>query len=134
MMSSKPLLPQGSQTVRETRLQFLKFLMGGVANTAVTYAMFVALSLAVPAAVAYTASYVAGIGISYLINTFFVFQARASLRSAMQYPAVYLIQYLLGLGLLSLLTSTGLDSRLAMLVVIAFNVPATFVLAKLVIK
>jgi putative flippase GtrA len=112
----------------------MKFLLGGAANTAATYALFVGLSFALPPQVAYTISYVAGIGLSYLINTFLVFRARASLRSALQFPVVYLVQYILGLVLLTLLTRVQLDSRLAMLLVIALNIPVTFVLTRFVMR
>jgi len=120
--------------VRAGHWQFFRFLAGGVANTTLTYALFVTLGLLMPPLAAYTISYVAGIGLSYLINTLFVFRTRASLRSALQFPGVYLVQYCLGLAILALLTRLGIDSRLAMVVVIAVNIPVTFVLTRYVLQ
>jgi putative flippase GtrA len=112
----------------------MRFLIGGAANTAVTYALFVGLSLLIPSPAAYTLSYVAGVGLSYLINTLLVFRVQVALRSALQFPVIYVIQYIVGLMLLTFLTSIGIDSRIAILCVIAFNIPLTFVLTKLVFR
>lgn len=131
---SKPLSNHGNLNVCANHSQFGRFLCGGAVNTAATYALFVGLSFALTSQVAYTISYIAGIGFSYLINTFLVFRARASLRSAIQFPVVYLVQYILGLIVLTLLTRMELDSRLAMLLVITLNVPVTYVLTRFVIK
>lgn len=119
--------------MRASRLQLLKFLLGGAANTAATYAIFVGLSSTLPPSVAYTIAYVAGIGLSYLINTYFVFRVRASLSTAVQFPAIYFVQYILGLVVLGALTTMGVDSRIAMLAVIALNIPVTFVLTRFVL-
>lgn len=133
MTSSKPLSGWDNSVVRTNRLQFMKFVLGGAVNTAATYVLFVVLSFALPSSAAYTIAYVAGIGISYLINTFFVFQVRTSLRAALQFPAIYLVQYILGLIVLAALTNMGLDSRIAMLAVIALNIPVTYILTRFVL-
>ena len=92
-----------------TRSQFIRFLVGGFLNTAVTYVLFIALAFFLTNAIAYTIAYAIGIAFSYLINTRFVFSTRVSARSAFAYPGVYLAQYLLGLAVLRTLT----DIRLA---------------------
>ncbi|MFC4172892.1 GtrA family protein [Microvirga sp. GCM10011540] len=120
--------------MKATRIQFSKFLLGGAVNTGVTYALFVGAGQILSPSAAYTFAYILGIGLSYFINSFFVFRARASLRSALQFPVVYLVQYLTGLILLTILTRLGLDSRIAMLLVIAVNVPLTFVLTRRILK
>jgi putative flippase GtrA len=84
--------------------------------------------------IAYTVAYVLGIATSYLINVTFVFRQKKSLRSAIKFPFVYVAQYFLGLALLSALTYYGLDSRIAMLLVIIVSVPFTFVLSRFVLK
>jgi putative flippase GtrA len=132
--NSKPLSVWDNPDVRTSGLQFLKFVLGGAVNTAATYVLFVGLSFALPSSVAYTIAYVAGIGLSYLINTFFVFQVRTSLRAALKFPAIYLVQYVFGLIALVTLTNMGLDSRIAMLAVIALNIPVTFVLTRFVLQ
>ena len=118
----------------KTRFQFLRFLAGGVANTAATYGLFVAMSQVIPPSIAYTITYIIGIGLSYLINTQLVFKTQGSLRSALQFPVVYLVQYFIGLAVLALLTSLDIPTYLAMLAVIAINVPLTFVLTRFVLR
>ncbi len=112
------------------RRQFARFLVGGTVNTGAGYGLFVVLTGWMPPSAAYSITYPFGIVCSYLINTFFVFRTRASIRSATRFPLAYLITYLVGLGLLAGLTGAGLDSRLAMVVVIAVNVPLTFVMTR----
>lgn len=120
--------------MRAIRGQFLKFLVGGSINTAVTYGLFVALCQVMSPSVAYTITYLVGILLSYLINAYFVFRARVSLGSMLQFPIVYVIQYLFGLALLSLLTNLGLESHIAMLAVIVASVPLTFILTRFIFK
>lgn len=114
--------------------QFLRFLLGGGVNTVATYGLFVVLDQVMAPSMAYTVTYLAGIVLSYLINTFLVFRTGVSLRSFLQFPGVYLAQYLVGLILLNFLTDSGLDSRLAMIGVIAVNIPLTFALTRFVLR
>ncbi|WP_373696686.1 GtrA family protein [Microvirga yunnanensis] len=109
-------------------------MLGGAANTALSYAVFLLLQQFMKPTAAYSAAYVLGIVFSYLINTTFVFRQRRSVRSALKFPFVYIAQYFVGLAILSILTYFGLDSRIAMLVVIAVSVPLTFVLSRFVLK
>ncbi|MBN6053686.1 GtrA family protein, partial [Nonomuraea sp. RK-328] len=83
--------------------------------------------------VAYTVSYATGIALSYLVNTAFVFRVRATVRSALRFPLVYLVSYLFGLALTVLLTGAGLAPWLAVLPVTAATVPLTYVLSRLVL-
>jgi putative flippase GtrA len=87
-----------------------------------------------PPEAAYSVAYVLGIASSYAINVIFVFQARGSLKTALKFPLVYAIQYVVGLAILSSLTHYGVDSRLAMLLVIAVSVPLTFLLTRFVLR
>lgn len=115
------------------RHQFIRFLAGGLFNTVITYVLFIGLAFFLSNAIAYTISYAVGIAISYLINTCFVFSTRVSVRSALNYPSVYLVQYLLGLAALRILTEFGLPGWAAMIGVLAVNVPITFFLTRLVL-
>lgn len=120
--------------MKAIRRQFYKFLIGGAVNTTATYGLFVALCQVISPSMAYTTTYLVGIVLSYVINAHFVFGARASLGSMLQFPGIYIVQYVVGLGVLNLLTGSGLDSRLAMLVVIIVSIPLTFVLTRIVFK
>jgi putative flippase GtrA len=116
------------------RLHFARFLVGGAVNTIATHGLFMVLSWSMSPSVAYSIAYLSGIVLAYVINTAFVFRTRASIGSAARFPGAYLVPYFVGLSLLMLLTRAGLDSRLAMLAVIAVNVPLTFVMTRYVLK
>ncbi len=114
---------------------FTRFLISGGVNTVLTYLVYLALIPVMAYTLAYSASYVAGIVIAYVINTRFVFQARMQARSALLYPLVYVAQYAAGVALLALLVEgLGLDERLAPAAVIVLTIPLTFVLSRAIIK
>lgn len=118
-----------------SRREFAAFLFFGGLNTVLTYGLYLLLLLAVNYPAAYSASYIAGIFISYILNTRFVFRERLRLSKALQYPAVYLIQYLVGLGLLYLMVEIIHVSKVvAPLAVVLLTVPCTFVMSRYVIK
>lgn len=108
--------------------------MGGI-NAGLTYGLYLLLLLIVRYTFAYSGSYAAGIFLSYYLNARFVFRERLRLSKALKYPSVYLVQYLVGLGLLYLLVETlHLDKRLAPLAIVVITVPATFVLSRYIIR
>ena len=87
---------------------FVRFVLAGALNTAATWGLFEVLRHALPHLLAYSLTYVIGIGIAYVLNTRFVFRTGASLRSALRFPLVYVGQYLYGLAVMWLLVINGL--------------------------
>jgi putative flippase GtrA len=117
------------------RQEFFRFILAGLVNLVLTYALYLALELVLAYPAAYTVSYACGIIISYLLNTLFVFKSPIRIAKAVQYPIVYLAQYLLGMALLYLLVELAhISSRIAPLVIPAVTVPATFLLSRYLIK
>lgn len=119
--------------MRQNR-HFARFLLGGGANTAITYGLFLLLQWVIPAAAAYTIAYIVGILLAYWINTIFVFQTKPSIRTVLQFPAVYIVQYVSGLVLLTLFTYMGLTNAVAMLLAIIVNVPVSFLMTRYVLR
>ena len=115
--------------------EFILFVLIGGINTGLTYGLYLLLLLIMRYPFAYSGSYVAGIFLSYYLNARFVFRERLRLSKALKYPSVYLVQYLIGLGLLYVLIETlHLDKRVAPLAVVVITVPATFVLSRYIIR
>jgi putative flippase GtrA len=115
--------------------EFLRFLCVGAFNTIFGYALFCALLLVLPYRAAYTVGYVIGICISYLLNCYFVFRSEPTWSGAMRFPLVYLVQYLLGLGLLAVFVERlHWDPRVGAAAVVGCSVPLTFVLSRWVIR
>jgi putative flippase GtrA len=114
--------------------EFFRFLLVGVSNTLVTYAVFLLLPF-LPYLYAYTLSYCVGVVNSYFMNVFFVFKKKISLHSFLKFPFVYVIQYFLGASILWLLVGKlELAPAWAMVVVIIITVPITFLASRFVLK
>ncbi|MDQ6765250.1 MAG: GtrA family protein [Verrucomicrobiota bacterium] len=114
---------------------FVRFVLFGVVNALTTYALYLALLRVVSYAAAYTVSYVAGIFISYYLNSRFVFKERLDPVKALQYPLVYVAQYCLGITLLYVFVKVAhFDQRIAPVLVLVASIPLTYSLSKLLIK
>jgi len=85
--------------------------------------------------VAYAAAYVVGIAVSYVFNALYVFRQPIRLRSALRFPFVYLMQFLLGLVLLKILIEgLHIPTRLAPLLVAMLTIPATFLASRIIMR
>ena len=115
--------------------EFFKFIFFGGINTVLSYAIYVVLLLFLIYPVAYSLAYFLGIFISYYLNSRFVFKRDVRLVKAFQYPLVYLVQYLLGVSLLSVLIEIfSLNKFIAPALVIMITIPVTFSLSRFIIK
>lgn len=115
--------------------EFARFLLTGATNTLVSYSVYLLINLWVPYALAYTLAYGFGIFFSYWLNTRWVFQTRASMKSFLVFPSVYAVQYALSMVLLHILIERmGLSEQWAPLLVIVITSPVTFLMARYIIK
>jgi putative flippase GtrA len=112
-------------------VQFARFLVVGAANTAANYAVYLVLLLVVDYRLAYTIAFVAGLVSGYLAHSRFVFGVRPGARSAAAFVAIYGVMYLVALAVLFVAVDwLGVPKPLGMLAVLAFTVPASFVLLR----
>jgi putative flippase GtrA len=115
--------------------EFTRFIVVGGVNTLLTYFVYAGLLFFWEYPTAYTVSYISGILISYYLNARFVFREKLRLTKALQYPLVYLVQYLLGLGLLYLFVEIArLSKFVAPILIVLLTVPCTYILSRYVIK
>lgn len=115
--------------------QFVRFVVVGGANTVIGYGLYLLANRWLDYRWAYTVSYAAGIGISYLLNSWFVFRAPMSLRTFLRFPLVYAAQYVAGLVIIwCVVDRLGLPESIAPLFVVALTVPLTYALSRLVIQ
>lgn len=115
--------------------EIVRFVLAGLANTAASYLLYLLLLTVVSYAVSYTLAYAAGIGLSYLLNSLWVFRAPAGLRKALRWPVVCAAQYLLSAGLLLVAVDVfRIDPRLAPLPAVALTVPVTFLLSRMILR
>lgn len=114
--------------------EFARFVVVGCINTAVGFAVYLLLLPLMGYQPAYATTYVIGILVAYLLNSIFVFRSRISLRTAVRYPLVYLVQYLFGaLLLFGLVAGLGLDRRWAALIALILSVPISYTLNRIVL-
>jgi putative flippase GtrA len=120
----KPLL------ARFFNSEFLRYAFFGGVNTLLGYIIYLIFFT-----FAYTISYVAGIFISYTLTSLFVFHQPLSLRKALQYPLVYIIQYLIGITFLHIFVDLlQLDAKFVPLIIICFTIPVTYLLSGTIIR
>lgn len=115
--------------------EFLRFVFVGGINTGATYIFYLVLLIFFDYSVSYTISYVAGILISFYLNTFFVFKEKVSFKKFLQFPLVYLVQYLINLLMILVFVELfNVSKQIVPLIVIVITIPITFVLSKLIIR
>lgn len=113
----------------------VRFLAGGALNTGSTFVLYWLLLYVVEYRIAYAISFAAGILLSYVINTKFVFRTHYSLRKIILFPLVYLSTYFTGACLLNVaVTQFGLDAKIAPFISICATLPMTYLLSKLVLE
>ncbi|BFI96982.1 MAG: GtrA family protein [Rhodanobacter sp.] len=109
------------------RSRFLRFLVSGGLNTAVTYIIYVALLQILEYRLAYTVAYVVGILLSYSLNRAFVFRSHRGWSSVLLFPFVYLAQYLVSLAIIWIwVGKLGLPKLLAPPVAVLISIPLTY--------
>src|SRR3954452_3723271 len=113
---------------RRTRLgKGLRFLLVGGANTAVTALAFYLLTFVLPARLAFTLVYVAGLVFVVFATPRYVFGARSSWRRRALYGLWYGGTYLVGIGVVSLLDSALEAPRLVVvLCTVMVTAPLSF--------
>ena len=114
--------------------EFLRFLIAGGVNTGLTQLLYMFLLLVLPYLSAYSVSYIAGIYLSYYLNSRYVFKQKMQPSKAIQYPIIYLVQYVVGLGLLyGLVEWLNVHKVIAPLCVVVLTLPLVFLLSRLII-
>lgn len=121
--------------MRPALRQFARFLIAGAVNTVASYVIFLLLLGFMPYLVAYTISYVIGIAISYVLLTSFVFAAPRRMATALRFPFVYVVQYLIGSAVIVLLVETwNVRAPIAAIVAIFATIPLSFLLSRTILR
>ena len=112
-----------------------RFLVMGTVNTGLTQLLYMAVLLIVPYEVAYTVSYLAGIPLAYWLNSRFVFRGEMTWRKFLQFPSVYVVQYLLGMALMYVVVEiVSVPEWIAPIPVLIATLPVTFLMTRFIIK
>jgi putative flippase GtrA len=115
--------------------QFLHFTAVRTACAVLTYACYLLLLIWFRYEIAYVASYLAGIVLAYVSSALVVFKEPLRRSSALLFPIVYLIQFLLGLALLRVAVEhMGIPEALALAFSVAVTLPLTFVMSRWAVR
>src|SRR6185312_381343 len=110
------------------------FLIAGGINSLATYLLYLAVLAVARYPLAYSLSYGAGIVLSFVLNSRFVFRVPLRWRRLLQYPVVYVIQYGLGYAVLyAAIDLLGMKPWFGPVMVVAITVPVSFVLTRWVL-
>ena len=113
----------------------VRYVLAGGFNNAATYAAYLVLLPHTGYAIAYSLTYVAAILVGYYLTARFVFRGPLRWQHAIQFPLVYVVQYLLGITLTTaLIEGAQVDANIAPALAIVIAVPFTFWLARWIIK
>ncbi|KUG55685.1 polysaccharide synthesis protein GtrA [Serinicoccus chungangensis] len=112
----------------------LRFVVVGVANTAVYYLLYRLLLLGMPYVAAHLLAWSGAVVFSFLANSLFTFGVRPTWRRFLAYPATTLVNLAFTtVGSVLLVEAVGLDERYATLVMGVAAVPVTFLLTRTVL-
>jgi putative flippase GtrA len=112
----------------------LFLIMGGI-NTVLTQLLYMALLLIASYGVSYSLSYAVGLPLAYVLNSKFVFKSEMHWKKMLQYPSVYVVQYLLGMALMvAFVEWLGVPEWIAPIPILALVVPVTFLMTRFIIK
>lgn len=110
---------------------FVRFLLSGGFNTAVTYVLYLVLLQFFPYWLSYTLTFAFGIALAYFFSRYFVFGMPRGGKRIFLFPLIYLIQYLAGLLIVFVWVDVLLwHPTLAPLASMALTIPATFILTR----
>lgn len=108
-----------------------RFIFSGGLNTLTGYFLYLVLLCFSNYYVSYTISFLASILMAFFINSYYVFKVRILWGRLVQYQALYLLQYFIGLFFLYMLISWfGVGQQIAPLVNAVLITPLSFIINK----
>lgn len=122
-------------TISSKMQYWLRFLVGGLLNTGLTYGLYFLLQKLFFYQIAYALAYASGIVFSYWFNASIVFKTPLSWKGLFTYPVVYVVQYGASALLLGVLIERlRIPPHLAPLLVLVVMIPLTFFLSRWVLR
>jgi putative flippase GtrA len=114
--------------------QFFHFAVVRAACAVLSYGCYLLLLLWFQYELAYVVSYLVGIGLAY-VSSAFVFKEPLRRTSALVFPVVYVVQFVLGLVLLRFaVEAMGIPEALALAFSVAVTLPLTFLMSRWAVR
>ncbi|WAL66647.1 GtrA family protein [Amycolatopsis cynarae] len=114
--------------------RLIRFGLVGVANTVIYYGLYLLGHLVLPYLLAHVIAFALATAGSFLLNCYFTFRIRPTLRKFLLFPLSSLTNFVLtSVGLYALVGLWHLDERIAPLLAAAVAVPVTFLVAQVIL-
>jgi putative flippase GtrA len=111
----------------------IKFLIAGVTNTLLTYAIFIALILFAETWIAFTFAYAIGLVWTVFMSSKWVFGSRTVPKEILKFGVMHLILFLIGQAVIWFAASQGIqDELLVSTLIIALTAPLAYFAGKFV--
>jgi putative flippase GtrA len=115
--------------------KFYKFIGIGGINTMASYIVYLLLLMLLNYQVSYAIAFIFGLVLSFWLNTQFVFQSKRTVKKFALFPMVYLVQYLAGALLLSVLVEyLQVNKAFGPLIVTIVLLPFTYLMSKKILS
>ena len=111
--------------------QMVGFAMTGILSTLIMFGLYVMLYQLINYQYAYLMAYTISVIALYFMNMF-VFKGTMSLHTFLEFPLIYLLQYVLGAASLEFMVRLGFSVTYAPLLVVIVLLPVTFLLNRIV--
>jgi putative flippase GtrA len=115
--------------------EFVRFVVVRGICAIFTYGLYLVLLIKIRYEVAYLVSFVGGVVLAYVINSRYVFREAMNAKSAILFPIVYIVQFLVSFVLLRIAVQwVGILPSIAFAIAVGITIPVTFVLSRLIIR
>jgi len=115
-------------------IEFSRFVIVGIAATAIHYGLYYLLQKFINVNVAYTTGYIVSFLFNFYLTSYFTFKVSPSFGKLFGMGGAHLINYLLHMTLLNLFLYVGIRKTLAPIPVFAIAIPVNFLLVRFVFK
>lgn len=120
------------ETLRKRSVELRRFIIVGFANTAFTYAVYLAVNVWTSYVIAFTVSFSSGILFSAILNSRYSFSVSLRAKNLLLFAIICVVNYIIGLYLLRYLIDTlGVHESIAPLIGIVILIPISFAGARL---
>lgn len=111
--------------------KMLGFAITGILSTLIMFGLYILLYQFINYQYAYLIAYTISVIALYFMNMY-VFKGIMSLRTFLEFPLIYLLQYVLGAASLGFIVWLGFSVTYAPLIVVIVLMPVTFLLNRIV--
>lgn len=115
--------------------EFIRFTLMRIACAVLSYAAYLLALVWVRYEAAYVLSYIFGVALAYYTTARLVFDEPLRRKSALLFPLVYFLQFVLGYVLIRFAVETlGIPEWLGLAFSVAITLPLTFVLSRWIVR